>query len=172
MVISDIHGSASAFTAALNRYKREEATHLLIAGDITARYSERLTESLNTFRDHITAVHGNCDSIWDQNILQFPIPMYRKIPFLDHTVFLTHGNHFSPKHPPLLEPGDIFVSGHTHRPALEYDRTTSLYLMNPGSIATPRGGSKPSYGLITADALEIKELHTSHMISRLAYNFS
>ncbi len=173
MVISDIHGSNSAFTAAMRRYKREKATGMLIAGDITARFSNSLALALNEFKSHITAVQGNCDTHWDQDILQFPIPVFRKIPFEGHTIFLTHGYHITPYHPPLLSSGDLFVSGHTHRPHLYLHEELNIFMLNPGSITTPRRGTPPSYGIITPQILEIRDLYQAKLISSLQYqNFS
>lgn len=40
---------------------------------------------------------------------------------------------------------DIALYGHTHQAYTEYDN--GLYVMNPGSVTSPRGGA-PSYGIL------------------------
>ncbi len=167
MVISDLHGSEAAFTTARERYEQEEADHLLIAGDITARYSEQLAGALNSFRNHITAVGGNCDSSWEEQVLFFPLPEFQQFSFAGRHVFLTHGNRITPAHPPLLPPGAIFISGHTHRPEASWLAERDLYLLNPGSIAQPRGGQRATYGIITADAIEVRELHRARQLMHM-----
>lgn len=54
----------------------------------------------------------------------------------------------------------IFCFGHTHVPMIQED--DGVVLFNPGSMVRPRGGSNPSYGIITIDdnkeiKFEIKE---------------
>ena len=44
---------------------------------------------------------------------------------------------------------DIFIHGHTHIPKIfEYPEGI---VINPGSTTLPRGGSNPSYAVITID---------------------
>ncbi len=169
MVISDIHGSSSAFKAVMKRYKREQATHLLIAGDITARHSETLARDLNSMRNHITAVQGNCDTSWEEQVLRFPIPTFVEFKMADRTIFLTHGNLMTPSRPPVLPPGSIFVSGHTHRPDVSFLPDPHLYLLNPGSIAFPRGDNPPSYGIITEKGLEVRDLYHSRLLHHISF---
>ena len=169
MVIADIHGSSSAFKAVLKRYKKEHATHLLIAGDITARYSETLAKDLNSLKNHITAVHGNCDSSWEKEVLRFPIPLFQEFLMGDRTIFLTHGDLMNPGHPPLLPPESIFVSGHTHRPNISLLPDTQLFLLNPGSVISPRGDNPPSYGIITEEALEVRDLYHAKLLHHISF---
>ena len=41
---------------------------------------------------------------------------------------------------------DVIFCGHTHMPCVKIER--GIIVMNPGSLTEPRGGSKPSYGII------------------------
>ena len=58
-------------------------------------------------------------------------------------VFATHGHHYNLETPPLLQPGDVLLHGHTHVPAKD-DRLGFWYL-NPGSVSIPKEGSAHSY---------------------------
>ncbi len=68
-------------------------------------------------------------------------------------LFVTHGHLYDVKHSlnrlyykSLEVSADICLFGHTHiATVLQHD---DLILMNPGSIARPKGGQKRSYGLI------------------------
>jgi uncharacterized protein len=170
MVISDIHGNRTAFSAVQKRLSRDHGDLLLIAGDIAPRYSEGLVGDLNALSDRITAVHGNCDTPYDQQLLRFPLPVYQRISFSGRTIFLTHGDQIRPSHPPLLSPGDIFISGHTHTPSLYLQETSGIFMLNPGSVTSPRGGTAASYAVITASGIEIRELYRARRISSITFD--
>ncbi len=44
----------------------------------------------------------------------------------------------------------VALYGHTHK--YRTGAVNGVYIMNPGSIADPRGGNSPSYGVITIDS--------------------
>ena len=82
-IISDIHGSLSAFQKAMDAYCREKADLLVICGDylnhgprndIPAGYDTKgLASALNGVKHIVTGVRGNCDSEVDQMMLEFPV---------------------------------------------------------------------------------------------------
>ena len=82
-IISDIHGSLIAFEKALNQFEKENADYLVICGDflnhgprnnIPAGYdTKKLAEKLNSYKEKIIGIRGNCDSEVDQMILDFPM---------------------------------------------------------------------------------------------------
>lgn len=164
MAIADIHGNARAFEAAIKRFKRIEADVLLIAGDLTPRLSTELSELLGLHASCIRAVAGNCDTSADTALLPFSLPLYSTHALGPRTIFLTHGHSISAAHPPLLEGGDIFVSGHSHLPQVREHPESGIYLVNPGSISSPRGGYAPSYALITEQEIRVSELYSDTCI--------
>lgn len=164
MAIADIHGNARAFKAAIKRYKRIDASVLLVAGDLTPRLSSELSELLGLHASCIRAVAGNCDTTGDLAVLPFSLPLYSTHKLGSKTIFLTHGHRLSPSHPPLLEDGDIFVSGHTHLPRLSHETESGIFLVNPGSISSPRGGFLPTYALITEREIQVCELYSDRCI--------
>lgn len=168
--MSDIHGSPDAAAAALEAYQREGARHIAFLGDalyhgprnlLPLNYDPAKTaDILNRFKEKIIAVRGNCDSEVDQMMLEFP--MMGDVAVLlaeDRRVVLTHGHLTGPGYPPALSPGDILVSGHTHLPGAE--KRNGTYHLNPGSVTMPKENHPPSYGLLSDDALIVKELHSS-----------
>ncbi|MGM0431852.1 MAG: YfcE family phosphodiesterase [Spirochaetota bacterium] len=160
LVIADLHGSYPAYEK-VSKLRRDLEAELLIAGDISAGGTGQLQFALARDSNYITAVAGNSDHHLDKQVLPFPLPVYVKYSFAGRTIFMTHGhNYISPEFPPKLNRGDILISAHTHIPRLEYREETGLYILNPGSVARPRGASRPSYAIITPEYIEIREFHS------------
>ena len=155
LLASDIHGSAYYMQKLLEAFNRNGASKLILLGDLLyhgprndfpREYNPKKTYALlNSLKESIISVRGNCDSEVDQMVLEFPtLADYSSI-FLDELkgkmMYLTHGH----LQRPPLQKGDILISGHTHIPmATEQD---GIFLVNPGSVAIPKGGFPPSYCL-------------------------
>lgn len=166
-VMSDIHGSRTALEAALAACDREGAKLIAILGDylnhgprnpIPEGYDPPGTARLlNERRELILPVRGNCDSAVDQMMLEFPmLADYSTIILGSRRVFMAHGHELSPERLPPLPAGSVFISGHSHIPLLE--KRGGIFVMNPGSITLPKGGSPRSYGLLEEGSLEIKTI--------------
>lgn len=166
MIASDIHGSAYYCRKMVEAYQREKADRLLLLGDILYHgprndlprdYAPReVAAMLNSMKQELLCVRGNCDTEVDQMVLKFPILSDYCLLCLDgHTIFATHGHHFNPKNPPALKEGDILLNGHTHVPANQ-NMGTYTYL-NPGSISIPKENSAHGY-LIYDNAFFFKDL--------------
>ena len=95
---------------------------------------------LSALADRILAVRGNCEAEVDQMVLPFPcMADYALIQADGLTLYLTHGHLSSPEHLPPLQPGTVFLSGHTH---VKRDETMgSIRCLNPGSVSIPKDGS-------------------------------
>jgi putative phosphoesterase len=164
-VLSDIHGFVSGFEAAIAASEREGADFLVIAGDFL-NYGPRdtmpdgyapadLAALLNLHKERIIGVRGNCDSEVDQKLLEFPMMGdYAVVLSGGRRCFVTHGHVFGPDRVPPLSKGDILVSGHTHVPMLE--ERNGIYLLNPGSVSFPKGGSETGYALISKQGIQLK----------------
>lgn len=150
---SDIHGSAYYMQQLMEAYTRNRASRLILLGDLLyhgprndlpREYNPKKTYALlNSLKESIISVRGNCEAEVDQMVLEFPILADYSSIYLDELkgrmIYLTHGHLKNPQ----LRAGDILVSGHTHIPmAAEQD---GIYLINPGSVAIPKGGFPPSY---------------------------
>ena len=83
MFASDIHGSRSACEAVLAAYKAEGAERLVLLGDLLyhgprndlpKEYApKQVIPMLNSMKDKIYAVRGNCEAEVDQMVLEFPV---------------------------------------------------------------------------------------------------
>ncbi len=157
MFASDIHGSASAARRMLELYREGKADRLVLLGDILYHgprndlpdeYNPKaVIGMLNEFKADILAVRGNCDAEVDQMVLQFPILADYAPLFLSElegrVLYLTHGHIYSIENPPALKKGDLLMQGHTHIPVLE--KRGDVIVLNPGSVALPKGGSQASF---------------------------
>ena len=186
-IISDIHGSVTAFNRAVEAFNRENASLMVICGDYLnhgprnplpeGHDTKALAAALNSMKAKICGVRGNCDSEVDQMMLDFPVTEAScRIMLLGQgfgnaekaaktektlpcrTVFVHHGHLYTPeKAAEITEPGTIIVSGHTHVPVLEY--SLERYFVNPGSISLPKENSEPGYATIeTAENGAVKEI--------------
>ncbi|MBQ9393683.1 MAG: phosphodiesterase [Oscillospiraceae bacterium] len=167
MVASDLHGSASVCRQLADALEREQADRLLLLGDLLYHGPRnplpeghdplRCTQILNNMRDRILCVRGNCDAAVDQMVLEFPIMAeYFLFQLGGRTVFATHGDLWHPEHPPLLPPGFILLTGHTHHAAC--DVFPEFLYLNPGSPALPKGTQHRGYLLLDDGAAVFKEL--------------
>ena len=165
VIASDIHGSAHYCRLLKERYQAESALKLILLGDLLyhgARnalpegYSTLETAAiLNSMKEDILCVRGNCDSDVDAMVLEFPITAsFALLPVGKRTLVLTHGhNEYA-----CLKKGDVLVNGHFHVPAFE-QRGNFLYV-NCGSVSIPKENSPHSYLVLEDELLTWKDVET------------
>lgn len=147
MFASDIHGSAYYAEKMREAYRISGAERLVLLGDLLYHgprndlprdYApKKVIAILNSMKNDILCVRGNCDTEVDQMVLDFPIMADYAVLMPDgKTIYLTHGHIYNPLNPPKLKKGDILMTGHTHMRAFEeYDGFTYI---NPGSVSIPK----------------------------------
>lgn len=167
LIASDIHGSARYCEQFLAAYRREKPDRILLLGDLLyhgprnalpADYDTRRTmEILNSLKNEITAVRGNCDAEVDQMVLDFPIMNdYEQLEWDGIKLFATHGHHYSPQTPPPFVEMDVLLNGHTHIPMIKkYD---DFLYVNPGSVSIPKNGSDHSYAIYEDKVITLRHL--------------
>lgn len=159
MIASDIHGSAYYCKKLLSAYDREGANRLLLLGDLLyhgprndlpERYAPKeVLALLNTRKNDIYCVRGNCDAEVDQMVLDFPVLSdYCVIADGTTAIYATHGHIFNEQNLPPLHPGDILLHGHTHVPKCVVHETAQYVCMNPGSVSLPKENSWHGYILL------------------------
>jgi len=139
-VVSDSHGKAEFLRRAMKQMGPIEL--LIHAGDY-------FRDALSVSREagiKVIAVVGNCD--WHQQG-----PNEEEIEIEGFKILVTHGHTYGVKSgnsrlAEKLRDGkyDLIIYGHSHVP--EITRLPQGYLINPGSVSIPRGGSKRSYGIV------------------------
>lgn len=154
MIASDIHGSALYCEKMLQAFVREGAQRLLLLGDLLYHgprndlpqgYAPKeVIAQLSGVKDKVFCVRGNCEAEVDQMVLPFPVLAdYCLLEQKGRVVFATHGHHYNLENPPLLQPGDVLLHGHTHIPAK--DNSLGFWYLNPGSVSIPKENSPHSY---------------------------
>lgn len=173
-ILSDIHGSATALEATLERLRSFAPSHYLLLGDLLNHgprnlvpegYAPaRVAELLNPLKQRIIAVRGNCDSEVDQMLLEFPIlAPYNYLLLQGRRVCLSHGHLYDSKQL-ALAPGELLLCGHSHVAGITQDES-GVVCMNPGSITFPRQG-EASFGLYQRGELTILSVATGHCLQR------
>ncbi len=143
LVISDSHGKAERLKMIVDQVA---ADHVIHCGDFCTKKSLLPKGSQ-------TVVQGNCDierlsleEIWEAKGFRF---------------FITHGHRYDVKTSvlPIRYRGQevgaqIVCFGHSHVPYCE--QSDGILLINPGSIAQPRGFTVPTYACLELMKKKIK----------------
>ena len=167
MFASDIHGSAYYAELLKDKYYEEKAQKLILLGDILYHgprndlpkdYApKKVIEILNSMKNDLLCVRGNCDTEVDQMVLEFPIMADYAVMYLDgNMLYITHGHHHNPQNPPMINKGDILMNGHTHISADE--RYDGFRYLNPGSVSIPKNGTGHSYMIYENGEFTLKNL--------------
>lgn len=170
MIASDIHGSLYYCRLMLEAFQRENADRLILLGDILYHgprndlpkdYAPKeVIKLINSYKNQLLCVRGNCDTEVDQMVLEFPIMAdYSVIIAGNHIIYATHGHIFNEDNLPPLRHGDILLNGHTHVPkCVEHD---NYVYMNPGSVSIPKENSSHSYMIFDDNTFTWKTLEDS-----------
>jgi len=159
MIISDIHGGIYELDKVLDIYFKEQCSKLLILGDLFD-YGFSITRDdivgkLNSMKDSIVAVSGNCDN----NIkdILFDMPYINKINLNNKNIILTHGHLYNSDYLSKLD-ADIVFTGHSHVSNLEI--INDKLFINPGSISKSRRGEN-SFAIIDGNTVSIRTLNNN-----------
>lgn len=156
LIASDIHGSAYWAARLIEAVGEERPDAVVLLGDVLYHgprndlprdYApKRVIPMLNELAasTRLIAVRGNCEAEVDQMVLPFPVLAdYCLLEQKGRVIFATHGHHYNLENPPLLQPGDVLLHGHTHIPAK--DNSLGFWYLNPGSVSIPKENSPHSY---------------------------
>lgn len=166
MFASDIHGSAFYCRKMLEAWEKEKAGRLILLGDILyhgprndlpREYAPKeVIALLNSRKNEICAVRGNCEAEVDQMVLDFPVMAdYCIIIEGTHTIYATHGHIYHEGNLPPLKEGDVLIHGHTH--VLRAEKREGYILLNPGSVSIPKEGNPPTYAILEEGRFQIKD---------------
>lgn len=163
MIASDIHGSAFYCKRLLNAFENEHADGLLLLGDILYHgprndlpegYAPKeVISMLNSVKEYIICVRGNCDTEVDQMVLEFPVLNEQVFLCVDGTEMLAVHGH---KPFPAVKNGTVILSGHTHIPKVE--EKDGVFYLNPGSVSIPKENSAHGYVIFSEGEFVHKDL--------------
>lgn len=166
LIASDIHGSSHYCKLFQELSEKLNPQKIILLGDLLyhgARnslphdYSTLETAAiLNSMKEKLLCVRGNCDSEVDELVLDFPIgASYCILPIGNRTAIFTHGHREVCK----LQRGDILFQGHFHVPAFE-ERENEILSVNCGSVSIPKQNSPHSCLLLEDDLLTFYNVET------------
>ena len=170
LVISDIHGSSKYLKMVLE--KCNDYDYLVILGDILYHgprnnlpdeYNPKEVISiLNSLKNKIIAVRGNCDARVDLMVLDFLIEDHKWLKINNKKVFLTHGDEFNKdKVVTKLFKYTMFY-GHFHKNEVT-EINNKVVTINVGSLSIPKDNHY-SYGIIENDNYSAYDLITNEKI--------
>lgn len=154
MFISDIHGIKTNIDDIKNKLNKQKCDKLIVLGDlyyhgvnhnISECDNEYILNFFNSFKNKLICMRGNCDTLVDIKISNFPILNDLGMIYLDGIdIYITHGNHYNMRDNRCFKDlKGVLVYGHEHVPYI-YKENDMIYI-NTGSISLPRGKEKPSY---------------------------
>ena len=159
MFISDIHGNVNALEECINVFLKEEADKLIILGDTVSPTSnedtERIVKLLNSMKDKIEVIRGNCDNYDFEEMLEVELFDIDTLYINGKFVTVAHGHNANAYELPM-DCGSIFIQGHTHVPML--NKLGDKIVGNPGSISRPRGTDMRCYILMEEDKISLKTI--------------
>ncbi|KXG78708.1 Phosphodiesterase YfcE [Fervidicola ferrireducens] len=172
-IISDTHGSSTAFRKALEILGQCDI--ILHAGDVLYHgprnplpegYNPKeLSEIINSVQTPMLISAGNCDAPIDQMLISVPLlSPYSMLCFDGKKLLLTHGHDMEEKALEELAMKwkvDIVVTGHTHVKDIKI--LPGLLHVNPGSCSLPKDGI-PSVALIDGKEVHLIDLNTGQSI--------
>ena len=164
LIASDIHGSLHYANCIKEAFLKNNCDKLLLLGDLLYHgprnplpfdYNPKgVIEVLNSLKDRIIAVRGNCDAEVDQMVLDFPIMSdYTIITFEQFQLFATHGHIYNLDNLPTLQKNDVFLFGHIHIPIAKKEK--NYYVVNPGSITLPKENTPHTYAILENNEITI-----------------
>ncbi len=172
---SDLHGDIACTRRLFEVYDQENADKLILLGDLLyhgprndlpSHYAPKeVITLLNSRKDELCTVRGNCDTEVDQMVLEFPIfADYMLMLEKGKTLFITHGHHHNTQTPPPLKEGDILIHGHTHILTVIPFGNGNLYI-NPGSVTLPKENNPKSYMTYENGIFIIKDMDMNPILT-------
>ncbi len=165
LIASDLHGSSFYAQKLMEIFKNEGAEKLILLGDIYNHgprnplpkdYAPmKVAELLNSIKEDLIVIKGNCDSAVDTMISDFDFLDSAVLTSKEKTVFLTHGHVFNKDQMPKTE-FDAVIYGHFHTGFIE--RKGRTVVANAGSLSLPKNGTANSYIILEDGVITLKDL--------------
>ena len=165
LVVSDIHGSAYYAEKIPEIFEKEKADKIIVLGDLyyhgprnplTKDYSPmKVAEILNSLKDRLEVIKGNCDAEVDEMISEFKFKEHLLLDVNNMKVYFTHGHKNNMDNLPD-EQIDMMVYGHFHTGFIV--KKDGIIFANPGSISLPKDNTKNSYLILDKESIVLKDI--------------
>ena len=175
IVISDIHGSLFYMNKIKEIIDKSNVDKIVLLGDLyyhgprnplTQEYNpQQVANILNSYKDKILCVRGNCDAQVDEMISEFKFNDNVKLDINGKRFFFTHGHKYNIDN--LPDNIDVIVYGHYHTGFIK--QKDNVICVNSGSISLPKDNTKNSYLIIDDNNIKLMDLD-GNVIDRIKYN--
>lgn len=166
LVISDIHGSGYYAEKIKELNEKEKPDKIILLGDIyyhgprnqlTQEYKPmKVAEVLNSLKEKLLVVRGNCDSQVDEDISEFEFQNHILMDINGKKYYFTHGHKYNIEKIPY-EDFDILIYGHIHQGFIQ--EKEGLIFANPGSISLPKCNTEHSYIVLEENKIILKNVN-------------
>ncbi len=164
LIASDLHGSSFYAQKIIDIFSDEKADKLVLLGDIYNHgprnalpkdYNPgKVAQLLNSVKEKLIVVKGNCDSVVDTMISEFSFIEDAVIVSGDKAFFLTHGHVYNKDNMPQTK-FDGIIYGHFHTGFIE--EKDGVIIANAGSLSIPKNGTPSSYLILEDGVLTLKD---------------
>ena len=175
IVISDIHGSLYYIKKIQNIIDKNNVDKIILLGDLyyhgprnplTKDYNPKeVANILNSYKDKIECVRGNCDAQVDEMISDFSFNEELRLEIGGKRFFFTHGHKFNENN--LPDNIDVIVYGHFHTGFIK--KVGDIICVNSGSISLPKNDTVNSYLLIDDEYICLMDLNEC-VIDKIKFN--
>ena len=165
MFISDIHGISTNLKKIKMKFDEFNCDNFVVLGDlyyigprnrmIEGYNIQEVQSFLESMKDKLICIRGNCDSEVDLMVSQFPIINDLSVIMTENNdLYITHGHIYNESN--WMKQNSILIYGHFHIPFIKKIETN--YYINPGSISLPKEGGKPSYLIYDENKVTIYDI--------------
>ena len=173
VIASDLHGSSYYAQKIKDIFIREQGELLVLLGDIYNHgprnpfpkdYAPmQVAQTLNSLKDRLLVIKGNCDSEVDTLISEFDFSEFSQI-FADGLkITLTHGHKFN-KHNMHVNAGDVMCYVHFHTGFI--DTVGDVVVANAGSLSLRKERTAHSYLTIQNNIITLKDVEGNILDSK------
>lgn len=165
IVFSDIHGSEFYANKIKKIVEKESPDKIILLGDLyyhgprnplSKEYGPmNVAEILNSMKDKIICVRGNCDAEVDEMISEFEFNANVELEISNKKFFFTHGHKFNIDNLPDNDV-DILVYGHFHTGFIK--EKDGVICVNAGSISLPKNNTPNSFLKIENNQIILKDV--------------
>ena len=165
LIISDIHGSGYYGEKIKEINERENPDKIILLGDLyyhgprnelSQEYEPmKVANILNSLKDKLLAVKGNCDAEVDEMISEFKFQDHILMEINGTNYYFTHGHKYNIENIPY-EDFEVMIYGHIHQGFIQ--EKEGYVFANPGSISLPKCNTEHSYIIIDGNKIILKRV--------------
>ncbi len=115
----------------------------------------KVAEVLNSLKDKLLVVKGNCDAEVDEMISEFKFEDHLLLDINGKKIYFTHGHKYNIENIPY-ENFEVLIYGHIHQGFIQ--EKEGYLFANPGSISLPKCGTEHSYLILEQDKIILKDV--------------